>query len=34
MANDLDEKNSDFDLSHYLGMVRRRHLQVMRQVEV
>ncbi|MGA2019355.1 MAG: hypothetical protein ABSH02_02105 [Candidatus Sulfotelmatobacter sp.] len=27
MVDDLDEKNSEaFDLSHYLGMVRRRHL--------
>jgi polysaccharide biosynthesis transport protein len=28
MADDLDEKRSQgFDLQHYLGMVRRRHLQ-------
>ncbi len=28
MAEDLDEKNPEqFDLSHYLGLVRRRHLQ-------
>jgi polysaccharide chain length determinant protein (PEP-CTERM system associated) len=28
MVDDLDEKNSQgFDLQHYLGMVRRRHLQ-------
>jgi polysaccharide biosynthesis transport protein len=28
MADDLDEKSSEsFDLTHYLGVVRRRHLQ-------
>jgi polysaccharide chain length determinant protein (PEP-CTERM system associated) len=28
MAEDLEEKNSDrFDLPHYLGMARRRHMQ-------
>src|ERR1700687_1564797 len=26
MADDLEEKASEFDLGHYLGLVRRRHL--------
>ena len=26
MADDLEEKSDGFDLPHYLGLVRRRHM--------